>query len=138
MLCNSIQGEDHLVEIWSIIYYLDTNTLQMSCSIFRTRTHFSFQNWFYEQVEGVPMGLPVSPIVANLYVECFERKALISAIYPPGHGIHLWLIHGSSKNRHISKNSWTTSIVWTQQLSLQWKGLKQMEPFHSLIPLSHH
>ena len=29
------------------------------------------------------MGSPVSPIVANLYMECFERKALASAIHPP-------------------------------------------------------
>ena len=47
-------------------------------------TYFSFQNKFYEQVEGVPMGSPVSPIVANLYMESFERKALMSATNPPG------------------------------------------------------
>ena len=29
-------------------------------------TYFSFQNTFYEQVEGIPMGSPASPIVANL------------------------------------------------------------------------
>ena len=61
------------------------------------------------------MGSPVSPIVTNLYMEHFERNALSSAINPPGHGIGLWMIHGSSKNRHINKNSRTTSIVWTQQ-----------------------
>ena len=32
------------------------------------------------------MGSPVSPIVTNLYMECFERKALRSAINPPVHG----------------------------------------------------
>ena len=39
-------------------------------------TYFSFQNKFYEQVEGVPMGYLGSPIVANLYMEHFEREAL--------------------------------------------------------------
>ena len=46
-------------------------------------TYFSFQDTFYEQVEGAPMGSLVSLIVANLYMECFERKALASAINPP-------------------------------------------------------
>ena len=36
--------------------------------------YFSFQNKFYEQVEGAAMGSPVSPIVANLYIENFEMK----------------------------------------------------------------
>ena len=47
-------------------------------------TFFSFQNKFYEQVEGAPMESPVSSIVGNLYMECFERKALRSAINPLG------------------------------------------------------
>ena len=37
-------------------------------------TYFSFQGQFYEQVEGVDMGSPVSLIVANLYMEYFEQK----------------------------------------------------------------
>ena len=32
-------------------------------------TFFSFQHQFYEQVEGASMCSPVSPIVANLYME---------------------------------------------------------------------
>ena len=35
-------------------------------------TYFSFQDQFYEQVEGAAMGSPVSPIVANLYIEYLE------------------------------------------------------------------
>ena len=44
-------------------------------------TYFSFQK-FYEQVEGAATGCPVSPIVANLYMKHFERKALWSASTP--------------------------------------------------------
>ena len=45
-------------------------------------TYFSFQGQFYEQVEGAGMGSPVSPIVANLYMEYLEQKALST---PPTH-----------------------------------------------------
>ena len=38
-------------------------------------TYFSFENKFYEQVEGVAIGTSVSLIVANLFMEDFERKA---------------------------------------------------------------
>ena len=40
--------------------------------------YFSFQDQFYEQVEGVAMGSPV----ANLYMEYFEQKALSTAPNP--------------------------------------------------------
>ena len=42
-------------------------------------TNFSFKDQFYEQVEGVAMSSPVSPIVAKLYMEYFEQKALSSS-----------------------------------------------------------
>ena len=41
-------------------------------------TYFTFQKEFYEQIEGVAMGSPLSPIVANLYMERFERQAIES------------------------------------------------------------
>ena len=44
-------------------------------------TYFSFQGQFFEQVEGAAMGSLVSPIVANLYMEYLEQKALSTA--PP-------------------------------------------------------
>ena len=46
-------------------------------------TYFSFQDQFFEQVEGLAMGLPVSSIVANLYMEYLEQKALSTAPHPP-------------------------------------------------------
>ena len=35
-------------------------------------TYFSFQGSFYEQTEGAAMGSPISPIVANLFMEDLE------------------------------------------------------------------
>ena len=49
-------------------------------------TYFSFQGQFYKQVEGVVVGSPVRPIVANLYMEHFEQKALSTASHPLGYG----------------------------------------------------
>ena len=74
-------------------------------------TYFSFQNKFYEQVEGVAVGSPVSPIVANLYMEHFERKALWFASNPPGIGLDLWMTLGSFNNSLTNKHFWTISVA---------------------------
>ena len=74
-------------------------------------TYFSFQNKFYEQVEGVAMGSPVSPIVANLYMEHFERKALRSVVNSPGYGIGLWMTQGSSNSKPTNRHFWVISIA---------------------------
>ena len=39
-------------------------------------TYVSFQGQFYEQVEGAVMGSLISPIIASLYGEYLEQKAL--------------------------------------------------------------
>ena len=83
------------------------------------------------------MGSLVSPIVANLYMEYFERKALASAINPPGYDTGLWMTHGSSNNRPINRHSWITSTALIQQSSLQWKILRVIGLSPSLIPWSH-
>ena len=45
-------------------------------------TFFSSQDNFYEQVEGAAMGSLVSSIVADFYMEYFERKALHTTSNP--------------------------------------------------------
>ena len=64
-------------------------------------TYFSFQGQFYEQVEGAAMGSPVSPIVANLYMEYLEQKALSTAPHPPppGSGAGMWMTPLSSTRK---------------------------------------
>ena len=46
-------------------------------------TYFVFQGEYYKQLEGAAMGSPLSPIIANIYMEEFETKALSTAPNPP-------------------------------------------------------
>ena len=56
-----------------------------------TSTYFIFQGRFYEQQDGAAMGSPISPIVANLYMEKFEKIAISTAPHPPSSGEDLWM-----------------------------------------------
>ena len=76
-------------------------------------TYFSFQDQFYEQVEGAAMGSPVSPIVANLYMEYLEKKALSTAPPPPGSGAGIRMTPLSSTRRPTNKASFNISTVLT-------------------------
>ena len=46
-------------------------------------TSFVFQGQYYQQMEGAAMGSPLSPIVANIIMEQFEKEALETAPHPP-------------------------------------------------------
>ena len=81
------------------------------------------------------MGSLVSPIVANLYMEHFERKALQSASHPLGIGLGLWMTLGSSNKRLTNRHFWIISISQIQQSSLQQKVNKEMGPFPFLDTL---
>ena len=48
-----------------------------------TNTYFLFQGKYYEQVQGAAMGSPISPLIANIFMEEFEVKALSFIPHPP-------------------------------------------------------
>lgn len=45
--------------------------------------YFSFRGNSYEQTEGVAVGSPLSPVVADLYMEWFEKHAIDSSLLKP-------------------------------------------------------
>ena len=72
--------KDHTLKDRTVMAVSDIILLLEFCL---KNTYFSFQDQFYEQVEGAAMGFPVSPTVANLYMEYLEQKALSTAPNPP-------------------------------------------------------
>ena len=99
-------------------------------------TYLSFQDQFYEQVEGAAMGSPVSAIVANLYMEYLEHKVLSTAPHTPGSDTGMWMTPLSSTRRSTNKASFNTLTVLTLPLSLQWRTTRRMGPSPSWTPLS--
>ena len=71
-------------------------------------TYFMFNDTFFEQVEGAAMGSPLSPVVANLFMEAFEERALESATLKP----RLWV-------RYVDD----TFVLWPH-------GEDELEKFH--------
>ena len=102
--------ERTVMEVSDIILLLEFCRMEFCLK----NTYFSFQDQFYEQVEGAAMGSPVSPIVANLYMEYLEQKALSTATHPPlGSGTGMWITPLSSTRKPINKASFNISTVLT-------------------------
>ena len=57
--------------------------LLKACTLCLHSTYFSFRGALYHQTEGLPMGSPLSPVVANIFMESFEERALASFHRPP-------------------------------------------------------
>ena len=81
------------------------------------------------------MGSPVSPIVANLYMENLEQKALSTAHHPLGSGAGLCMTPLSSTRRSTNKISFNTLTVLTLPSGLQQRTTMRMGPSPSWTPL---
>ena len=66
--------KDHTLKERTVLAVTDIIVLLEFCL---KNTYFSIQDQFYEQVEGAAMASPVSPIVANIYMEYLEQKAIV-------------------------------------------------------------
>ena len=83
-----------------------------------TSSYFSFHNKIYEQQEGVAMGSPLSPVVANLFMENFEATALDTATLKP----KCWY-------RYVDD----TFVIWPHGRENLYTFLKHINSLHNSI-----
>ena len=64
---------DHIIEHQPDIKIsrFDLNKLFLCVT---AQTHFIFNNDFYDKIDGVAMGSPLAPILANLFLDFLEEK----------------------------------------------------------------
>ncbi len=48
-----------------------------------SNSFFTYKNTTYKQIHGCAMGSPVSPVIANLYMEEIEERAIANTANPP-------------------------------------------------------
>lgn len=80
-----------------------------------TSTYFLYDGQFYEQQDGVAMGSPLSPAIANFYMEHFEHLALKRTVYSP---------------KYFYRYVDDTFVVWQH-------GIERLKDFLSLLNSIH-
>jgi hypothetical protein len=88
-----------------------------------TSTYFSFDNEFYEQTDGVAMGSPLSPVIANFFMQDFEKHALETATHKPTY----WY-------RYVDD----TFIIWPHGKDMQMELLEHINKQHNKIKFTIH
>ena len=88
---------DNLMEMWTFCMKM---------------TYFWMGSDIYQLEEGLAMGLPLSPVLANVYIEYFKEMALVSTSLAPSMWLRYREIHSfSGLIRKMFKQNW---IIWTQ------------------------
>ena len=83
------------------------------------KSHFLFDGQYYDQIDGVAMGSPLGPVLANIFMCHFEEKwvfnASVSESFPlPHYYIPLFKISGSFCYKMVTLKalSHTTSTMF--------------------------
>ena len=105
----------------------------MLLSICLKTTYFVYNQQYYEQTDGAAMGCPVSPVVANIFMEHIEEQGIQHSPAP----VRFWrryvddtfcFLQRSSVDRVLDHlNSISPSITFT---------VERRADFHSWTPLS--
>ena len=75
---------------YEVADHLDREDVMLLLKMVLNNCVFSFQGKFYKQLHGAAMGSPCSPVVANIFIEYFKKRALGLEL-PVSFTINTWL-----------------------------------------------
>ena len=96
-------------------------------------TYFIYHQQFYEQAEGAAMGSPVSPVVANIFMEFVEEVAINTSPSPLRFVRDMLMILFVSCRRQPLMKSYNISTPSLQPSSSQWNK-RRMVDYPSWMP----
>uniref|UniRef100_A0A1B0DIP3 Uncharacterized protein n=1 Tax=Phlebotomus papatasi TaxID=29031 RepID=A0A1B0DIP3_PHLPP len=90
---------------------------------------------FYEQIEGMPMGNCLSPVIADIVIDRVIGTAILAATIPPKSFTNILMICSSSPTRTMSHFFWMHLTMYMRRSSLHVSQRKK-ENCLILTPLS--
>ena len=69
-------------------------------------TYFIYDAAYYQHTHGAAMGSPISPLVANCYMEQFGKIAISTAPHPHHCGYDTWTTHSP----YFTNTTWKSSL----------------------------
>ena len=103
-------------------------------------TYFQFQGRFFEQLQGAAIGSPITPIVAKLYMEEFEIRAINTAEHPPriwmGYVDDIFVVIKTSYKEKFLKhlNSLDSHIQFTTEATREDRSIPFLDTLMMLHP----
>ena len=61
---------------WDNSYCVRLVIVSLAVNIGKLQTHFIFKGKFYNQIDGVAVGSPLAPVLANIFMSFYESKWL--------------------------------------------------------------
>ena len=94
---------------------LPRSVLKVLLEFATKKSHFIFNGQYYDQFDGVAMGSPLGPVLANIFMCHFEEKWVLNNNARLQFGFDTWTIPSPySKIKTLQPSSCTTSITVTQ------------------------
>jgi len=102
-------------------YHFEYDALALFNNVL-TSTYFCLDGEFYEQTDGIAMGSPLSPVIANFFLENIEKKAIEQATHRPAH----WY-------RYVDD----TFVIWPHGQQKLTEFLNYLNGLHNNIKIHH-